>query len=192
MEKIPKAGEFYRHFKNKLYQVIAVAKHSETGEDLVIYQALYGDFGIYARPLAMFMSEVDKEKYPDAAQNNRFERVVPPFGAEPVHLPVQAKIPEAEQQTENEPKTETEPQTETQTETETVSDRLMAFFDAETLEQKYNVLVSMRDIITDQMIDSMAVVLDVVIPEGELFRRYDALKQSIRTRQKYEYANRLR
>lgn len=186
MEKIPKAGEFYRHFKNKLYQVITVAKHSETGEDLVIYQALYGDFGIYARPLAMFMSEVDKEKYPDAAQNNRFERVMPPFDAEPVHSPVQTKAPEADRQTENEPKTEL------QAETETVSDRLMAFFDAETLEQKYNVLVSMRDIITDQMIDSMAVVLDVVIPEGELFRRYDALKQSIRTRQKYEYANRLR
>ncbi len=188
MEKIPRAGEFYRHFKNKLYQVIAVAKHSETGEELVIYQALYGDFGIYARPLAMFMSEVDKEKYPDAAQNDRFQRVMPPFDAEQVHTPVQTKAPEAEPQTENEPKTETG----TQTETEIVSDKLMEFFDAETLEQKYNVLVSMRDIITDQMIDSMAVVLDVVIPEGELFKRYDALKQSIRTRQKYEYANRLR
>lgn len=184
MEKIPRAGEFYRHFKNKLYQVIAVAKHSETGEELVIYQAMYGDFGIYARPLAMFMSEVDKKKYPDAAQNDRFERVMPPFDAEPVHTPAQTKAPETEPQTKNE--------TETQTETEGVSDKLMEFFDAETLEEKYNVLVSMCDTITDPMIDSMAVVLDVVIPEGELFKRYDALKQSIRTRQKYEYSNRLR
>lgn len=186
MEKIPRAGEFYRHFKNKLYQVIAIAKHSETGEDLVIYQALYGDFGIYARPLAMFMSGVDKEKYPDTTQNDRFERVMPPFDEKAVHTSVQAAATEEISATEN------EPETETGAEPETVSDKLMEFFDADTLEEKYNVLVSMRDTITDQMIDSMAVVLDVVIPEGELFKRYDALKQSIRTRQKYEYANRLR
>lgn len=192
MEKIPRAGEFYRHFKNKLYQVIAIAKNSETGEDLVIYQALYGDFGIYARPLAMFMSKVDKEKYPDVAQNDRFEHVMPPFDEKAVHTSVQTTATEEALRTENETVTEIGTTPENRTETETVSDKLMEFFDADTLEEKYNVLVSMSDTITDQMIDSMAVVLDVVIPEGELFKRYDALKQSIRTRQKYEYANRLR
>ena len=57
-----------------LYEILCVAHHTETGEQLVVYRALYGGGGIYARPWDMFMSETDREKYPQAQQKYRFER----------------------------------------------------------------------------------------------------------------------
>lgn len=202
MDRTPKPGELYRHFKNKLYQIITVAQHSETGEKLVIYQALYGDFKTYARPLDMFVSEVDHQKYPDADQVYRFEKVVPEQKAE------------SEQKEESEHKTESEQKAVTQQKdgcgntdsyagsqaisqenndnAERINPGLLEFLDAETFDEKYNVLVSMRDNIDDKLIDDIAVVMDVVIPEGKLMDRYDDLKNTIRTRQRYEFSNRLR
>ena len=58
-----------------LYEIIGVAQETESGEQLMIYRALYGNTGMYARPLDMFLSTVDKAKYPNSVQKYRFEKI---------------------------------------------------------------------------------------------------------------------
>lgn len=151
----PKPGELYRHFKNKLYQIVAVAEHSETGERLVVYQALYGGFRTYVRPYDMFVSEVDHVKYPDVKQQFRFA-YLKEDGEE------EADAPEA------------------------ADPGLIRFMDAESFSDKFEVFTQLRPVMTDKLLDEIAVVCDLVIPEGELSGRYEQLKKCLLTRMKYE------
>ena len=195
----PLPGEKYLHFKNKLYQVIAVAKHSETMEPYVVYQALYGDFGVYIRPYDMFVSEVDHEKYPEVTQKYRFAYVdhtknetLRTERAEHKKMPVNQNV----EQQENVPAVtaavstaELQEQNMVQRESdveEQIDPWLLRFLDTDTMEEKYQIVCDNKNDITDRLIDDLAVAVDVVIPEGKLSDRYEQLKYCIRTRQKYE------
>ena len=195
----PLPGEKYLHFKNKLYQVIAVAKHSETMEPYVVYKALYGDFGVYIRPYDMFVSEVDHEKYPEVTQKYRFAYVdhtknetLRTERAEHKKMPVNQNV----EQQENVPDVtaavstaELQEQNMVQIESdveEQIDPLLLRFLYTDTMEEKYQIVCDIKNDITDRLIDDLSVAVDVVIPEGKLSDRYEQLKYCIRTRQKYE------
>ena len=188
MERIsPVPGQIYKHFKNKMYQIIAVATHSESKEKMVVYQGLYGDFGVYVRPYDMFMSEVDHVKYPEVAQKYRFECVgVIGQGCNESNIENKIEVCNIVSESVKEEVCE-----ETGETIEEANPDLIAFLDAETYEEKRELLVAMRPRITDRLINDIAVSLDVIVEEGDLEKRFRSLLYCVSKLDEYE-VNRLR
>ena len=174
MERQLVPGGFYKHFKNKLYQVKCVAYHSETKEKMVVYQAMYGEYAVYVRPYDMFMSEVDHVKYPDVAQKYRFEQVDPltmqeisdnlqSDNSQAVRVNSDNRINEAytlkEDSVDN---SLAQPEQQVAAE-DSVLDK---FLDAREYEEKLDVLIRYKSKFTNTMIDIMAESLEIVVPEG--------------------------
>ena len=206
--RTPRPQEIYRHFKGRLYQVLTLARHSETGEVLVVYQALYGDYAMFARPLSMFCSEVDAVKYPGAMQKERFQLWK---GSEEAHAlfagesPVtgnretRAKQPEEDRETRamqpdgifSQKEKPAEPSVQAAEEEVQLDPRLLRFLDANRMEEKMEILDSMQGDVTDEMIDIMAISLDTEIVSGEASERIAALRETIQMRLRFE-SSRLR
>lgn len=193
--RIPKAQEIYRHFKGNLYQIITLAEHTETEEQLVIYQAMYGDFKIYARPLGMFCSKVDKEKYPDVNQEYRFQLQGTCDTGDQREGNLVEKISETKRE-------EALSDTITKEVTGNVTGKenavaedaeemeldpgLLEFLDADTYTARLNILTGMHHRITDELLTTMAIACDVELEEGELESRYQSLKNCLSTLERYE------
>lgn len=186
MERSPRPNEIYRHFKGNLYRVITLAEHTETGEMLVVYQALYGDFRIYARPLEMFLSEVDHQKYPDVTDRYRFTLVPEIFGQRETDPEMIRPDTTAEptEDVRNESGEEGE-------EALNLDPMLLEFLDADTYEEKLDIFARIHDRVTDDMLNTMAASLDLDLEAGELEERYQTLKNCLITLERYE-CNRLR
>lgn len=200
MRDNPRPQEIYRHFKGGLYQIITLAKHSQTGETLVIYQALYEDFAVYARELSEFLSETEHEKYPSAIQKYRFEKTeqqkADALGQEAgkqedtewKKKASEATVEPVEKADPGRMDIAAEAQTE---ETINIDPLVMEFLDADSYEERLNILAALHCRITDEMINTMSVAVDVEINEGDIEERYEALKTCLVTLEKYE-CNRLR
>ena len=188
---IPQANQIYRHFKGNLYKIITVAVHTETEEELVIYQALYGDFEVYARPLSMFMSEVDHEKYPEVAQKMRFEPVEQMVQAVAAPEQVSDLCAEKVVDVKVEEKKETLSENESEEAEEygeevTIDPLLEAYLDTDSYREKLNILHGLQHRITEHMLNTMAIVIDFELPEGDIRTKYDALNDCLLTKEKYE------
>lgn len=187
---IPKANQIYRHFKGNLYRIITVATHTETEEKLVIYQALYGEYKVYARPLSMFISEVDKEKYPDAVQKMRFELVEQMVEA--VDEVAKTESEKTEAVCDKCPKIQSEKDTADENVLENAEENggldplLEEYLDTDSYREKLNILHGLQHRITEHMLNTMAVVIDFDLPEGDIQTKYDALNDCLLTKEKYE------
>lgn len=164
MSFIPAPQEIYKHFKGNLYQIVTIAEHSETGEQLVIYQALYGEYKTYARPLAMFTSRVDREKYPEVTQEYRFELQGP--GA-------------ARQRAESEEATEAPA-------SEYLDPQVAEFLDADSYEEKLNILTGLHHRMNAEMLTTMAISCDIEFRSSELEEQYEELRGCLLTLERYE------
>ena len=207
----PRPQELYRHFKGNLYQIVTIATHSETLEEMVVYQALYGDYKCYVRPLDMFMSKVDKARYPGAIQEYRFEKVSIPAAPKPVMQDSSSHVvrPETDSFIGNSSGTKAEekrnefrrhPYNESQVMAKSVSQEaedlnmdplVIQFLDADLASEKNAILSKLRPTITNDMIDIMAMSLGVVVNEGDVYDRFNDLRTCLTTIEKFE-SNRLR
>jgi hypothetical protein len=186
---VPRAQEIYRHFKGNLYQIVAVAEHTETGEQLVVYQALYGENKIYCRPLEMFLSEVDHAKYPDVTQKYRFEvfggaagQVAAPAPAASAPVSDMAHV-NAPAESSSAPEASEEPN---------LDPLILEFLETDDYQERLNILQGLRHRITDDMITTMAIACDVEVEENvDLEERVRSLKTCIETKLHYE-SDRLR
>lgn len=176
-------GEIYRHFKGNLYQIIANAVHTETEEMMVVYQALYGNFKVFVRPLSSFLDEVDIVKYPDSGQKFRFKlwdgwkesgmeelsskeesRQVCPLEKEIVRL--------------DEPDKEG-------------IDDLLAFLDAKTCREKMEILENMEEKLDNRILNSISASLDLAILDLSFEDRLDQVKTYLHMRIRFEDSRRI-
>lgn len=197
---IPAPFERYHHYKGGDYQVITLAAMEDTGEELVIYQALYGEHRVWARRLDSFLGEIDPAQHPEAAQRYRFERIgADHIDSAPDRMTESVNPASASEET---PTLETvntaqevpvQDHNDADLTTEGMDPRILQFLDARTNRERLDLLAALHADITDGMIDTLAVALGVEIAPGSIEMRYDDLRDCLLTISKYELeGNRLR
>lgn len=204
-DRIPRPQEIYRHFKGKLYQIITLAQHSESNELLVVYQALYGDFRTYARPLTSFVEELDSSKYPDARQKHRFELVQ----ASDIIL-TKGDVNRSDNKTAAVTETADDKNitgekavsggiaanevtwaNQKQEDAQSRSDQgayavLMRFLEADSYSEKLDVVYSGKKHLNDRIINDMSMALDCTVEDGTLEERIGSLINCLQALSRFE------
>ena len=162
----------------------------------MIYQALYGEFQVFARPLSMFLEKVDAKKYPDAAGKDRFMRIpMAEAAAVPQPVPAPSENPVEPRPAAMPSENPVEPRLAAASSESPVEPQpdpgLLAFLDAESYEEKLEVFAALEGKADLHMLNAIAASLDLELSEGSLEEQYDTLKSCLMTLERYE-CNRLR
>ncbi len=184
MREYPKPQEIYRHFKGNYYQIVTLARNSETKERMVVYQQLHEPYEVYVRPLDMFMSRVDTNKYPNEKQKYRFE-------LQNVKSEKAADEKDVKETAVSDISGTKAQQDDVQEDISQLNPRLIEFLDADTYERKLEILSAMHPIVTDDMIDTMAASLDTEVKAGDIEQRYAEIRNCLIMMERFE-CNRLR
>lgn len=161
--RIPKTGDIYRHFKGNLYEVIIIARDSETLEEKVVYKSLDGE-DAYVRTLSMFLSRVDHVKYPNVEQEFRFELV-----SEKKSDIISMETKENKE----------EPVMEDGT-------MIMEFLDLDASDDKIQYLLQNKERVTDNFLSVVAQSLDFAENAGNVNERFEDILKYLRTVSRYE------
>ncbi|PXV95752.1 uncharacterized protein DUF1653 [Lachnotalea glycerini] len=180
-EREVKQGEFYKHFKNKVYQIIAIATHSETREKMVVYQALYGDFQFYVRPYHMFISEVDHAKYPEVKQKYRFEKYDVNVGSIIKEENTRVFMQSTDYVSEKPILVQSPNENNDVLKEGEVSPLLLEFLDCKTYEEKLDKFVTLKNKADDRMLSDIAMSLDITVESEKLQDKYEEIKTCLLT-----------
>ena len=186
LENAPRPGEFYRHFKGNLYQILAIAVHTETEEPLVIYQALYGDFQIYARPLAMFLDTAEngtKRFVKVVLENSMKNNVNIEWSKSQYSFSKESREREKIQKNNTLEKLN---KNQDENQEKYLYEQMEKFFDADSYEAKLECLLPLRGKLNDIMLRNIAVSLDIAIPESSEEEQFQSIVSCLKTMKKYQ------
>lgn len=190
----PRQGDIYQHFKGNKYQVTAIAYDAETEEKCVVYQALYGEFKTFIRKYDEFISEVDREKYPQVSCRYRFSSIEEITSSEESDLPeemsdknvIEREGAEPENaENESAPGYEMRELKHPEDEGE-INPDLLAFLEAETTREKIEVLDRIKERITEGILCAIEASMDISYEDNNLEERVYYIKNYLRTKERYE------
>lgn len=164
MDRTPEPGKIFYLAQDKPYQIITMGIHKETGESMVIYQALYGEFKTFVLPLSRFLNEVDN----DIIQiHNQESKQKPQLYSEKKEVEASHEIQDDQQQ-------------------EKVNAVLLEFLDANTYRKKLEVITTNLNEIDDRLINNMAVSLDCTVEDGPIDQRLQELIYCLNQKSRFE------
>ena len=196
----PRQGDIYQHFKGNKYQVTAIAIDVETEEKCVVYQALYGEFKTFVRKYDDFISEVDREKYPQVRYRYRFSSMDEiasieetasqggnslDGGAVSAGNKEDCVITEEPKKNESTPGYEMRELKHPEDEGE-INPDLLAFLEAETTREKIEVLDRIKERVTESILCAMEASMDISYEDESIEERIYYIKNYLKTRERYE------